>query len=394
MEQTILAAAIKSREAYEELCTAEIQEDLTDKAKVVWAEVVNYYEQDKEATAVDSGILAARIVRTHPKHGESLVAFINEAGDVSVPNLVKEVLEVKLESLSYKMSQALIAGKHDVYDSHLDQYNAIRAGELEADGHKAEVYIDKPIATLVENNSAGNKFYVWPSQLNAYLDGGLLRGHHVVIFAPTDMGKSLFAINMAVGFIKQNLKVMYCGNEDPADAMIMRFLTRITGMTKHEIEHNPERADMLAHKRNYHNLIFVELSPGTEREIEELVVEHEPDVLVVDQIRNLNMGESNKVLQLERAAMMMRRLGKRYNLIPVSLTQAADSATGKVILDRGDIDFSNVGIPGTADLMIGIGADADMELMGDRMLSLVKNKVGGMKEPVRVSFDSKLSKVN
>jgi hypothetical protein len=56
------------------------------------------------------------------------------------------------------------------------------------------------------------------------------------------------------------------------------------------------------------------------------------------------------------------------------VTQAGDSARGKAVLDDGDIDSSNTGIPGAADVLIGIGMTEQLESAGLRMLSLCKNK--------------------
>jgi archaellum biogenesis ATPase FlaH len=393
-EQKIVAAAIQSRQAFDELLDVEIDKDLSDKAAIIWKEVKEYYAHDPEAEKIDTEVLSNRIYRLHEKHKEILKPFFDNVHDVSVPNLMKEVLEQKLDVLAHKMSGALAGQKYDEYEKYVDQFAKLRLGELEVEGKKAEVAIGKSVQEVIKTNSSENRIKIYPKALNDKLDGGALRQNHIVVFAPTDMGKSLFVINMACGFLVQGLKPLYVCNEDPTDAMLMRFMNRLTSMTKPEIEANPDEADRRLAKRNYHNLVFAEASPGTEKEIEELIEEHQPDVLIVDQIRNLNMKESSRVLQLERAAMMMRRFAKQYNMVSVSITQAADSATGKLLLDRGDIDSSNVGIPGTADLMIGIGADADMEVRGDRMLSLVKNKIGrGQKEPVRVMFDNQLSKV-
>ena len=89
---------------------------------------------------------------------------------------------------------------------------------------------------------------------------------------------------------------------------------------------------------------------------------------------------------------MMRNFGKKYNMAAISIAQAADSATGKAILTRGDIDNSNVGIPGTADVLLGIGATEEQELAGIRVFSFVKNKLGD-KRPIQVMFNHKVQRI-
>lgn len=393
MEARILAAAVKSRKAFDDLLEADIDSDLSDLGEIIWKEIREFYGNDPTASQADLAVINSVMERKYPKHAERIKLFLEKGEDVSVTNVVKEVFEVKLDSLRHKMSQALVAGKDDEYLKLRENFDTLKRGELSAEDKGSEIIINKSVKDILEVNSPGNKIRLLPKVLNDATDGGVIRGTHIVVFAPTEMGKSLFNLNMAFGFLKQGLKVMYGCNEDPADMMLQRALYRLSGMTRQEIEKDVDEAERRAIANGYERLIYVDLQPGTEAELKSLIEEYAPDVLIVDQIRNLDMKESNKVLALERSATMMRNFGKYYHLIPVSITQAADSATGKVMLTRGDIDFSNVGIPGTSDLMIGIGADTEMEIRGQRMLSLVKNKVSGNHEPLRVLFDNKLTKV-
>lgn len=393
MEQKLLSAILHNREAFDEVLATEIDKDLSDQADIIWQVAKEYYANDPEANHVDIDIIKNRIGRQHPKHKDMFYTYLDTLPEVSTSNVIKEVLDVKLESLRHKIAQECVAGNDEKIDGLLENYNKLRMGELDAEKRSAEVYVNTTLGSILRESHTDNRIAVLPESLNNQIKGGALPGHHIVVFAPTEMGKSLFGLNMAYGFIKQGKKTLYVGNEDPAIDMIYRFMWRVTGMTDQEIQKDPEKADKILQQKGYENFIFVETEAGTPREIEELIKEYEPDVLIVDQIRNLDVGETNKVLALEKAASTMRRFGKKYGLVSVSLTQAADSATGKTILARGDIDFSNVGIPGTADLLIGVGATEDMEMRGERMLSFVKNKIGGDKNPIRVWFDNKLTKV-
>lgn len=370
----------------------DMEQDFSDKALIIWKEIKEYYGNDPEASVVDIEVMKNVVGRKFPKHADMLLAYFDNIDNVSVPNLMKEVIEVRLEAVRHNLAVELVAGNDERVDTLLDNYNSLRKGELN-EKEQAEVYINPTVSSIISKSSGDNRIAVLPTSINSHLKGGVLRQHHIVVFAPTDMGKSLFGLNMTYGFLKQGLKVLYCGNEDPATDMIARLQWRVTGMTEEDIRKEPEEAQRRLDERHFDKLVFVELAPGTRKEIEDLILEHEPDILMVDQIRNLDMGENNKVLALEKAAAMMRMFGKKYNLVPVSFTQAGDSATGKMLLSRGDIDFSNVGIPGTADLLIGIGATEEMEGKGERMISFVKNKVSGNKQPVKVWFDPYLTKV-
>lgn len=395
MENKVIAACIQSREAFLEVLSTEIDSDFSDMVQVVWEQIKNYYNADPNAELVDKELLTTQITRKNKKHAEMFKNYISSLEEVSTANVLKEAINVKLDAVKHKLAEEFISDRDNYpkIDNLLEQYNKLRIGELDTEENHTEIYQNPSIGDIIESSGADNRIVILPKSLNDQIGGGVLRGHHVVLFAPTDMGKSLFALNMAYGFLKQKLKVIYVGNEDPAADMIRRLVWRITGFTDQELHQKPEEAQDKLDEFEFENFIFVEAAPGTPREIEELVKEYEPDILMVDQIRNLDMGEEHKVLSLEKAASFMRKMGKMYNLVPVSLTQAADSATGKLLLNRGDIDFSNVGIPGTADLLIGIGATEEMEAAGQRMLSFVKNKISGNKMPLKVWFDNLITKV-
>lgn len=387
METKILAAALYSRDAYEELIKYEVKESLSDQGKVLWELFETYYNKDSSADKIDKTLLNSSIDRLYPKHSDMLQTVVNNLEETSEINVVSEVIEQKLETTKALLSQAFSSTKDVKIEPLLEEYSRLVAGELEA-ASSSDIIIAPDLKELMLSRSVENRIRILPEKLNEALEGGALRGHHIVLFSVTDMGKSLMALNMTRGFIEDGLKVLYVGNEDPISDLIERFLVSLTGKNKHTVRKHYEKAQEVAEKKGWHNLVWAELSPGTLGEIRSLIEEHNPDVLVVDQIRNLDTGDKNFVRVLEVAAQSMRNFAKKYNLLSVSVTQAGDSANGKAILNRGDIDNSNVGIPGTADLMLGIGATQDQEFDGIRTLSFPKNKISGSKQPIQVRFNT------
>ena len=77
----------------------------------------------------------------------------------------------------------------------------------------------------------------------------------------------------------------------------------------------------------------------------------------------------------------------------ITVTQAGDSASGKSILDMGDVDSSNTGIPAQADVMVGIGMSDEDEANGRRVISLPKNKPGGNHGTFPVLVDPTKSRI-
>jgi hypothetical protein len=207
------------------------------------------------------------------------------------------------------------------------------------------------------------------------------------------MGKTLVLINMVAGFTKQGLRTLYVGNEDPVADLQMRYINRITGRTKDQVLSDPTGTQAILEKRNYQNVIFAPLAPGTFPKIRRLVEKYKPHVVVLDQLRNLDVDSENRTQALEKAATEARNLAKGMGVLVVSVSQASDSASGKRILTRGDVDSSNVGIPGQADVMIGIGATEEDEQHNRRTFSFPKNKISGKHGGIMVEIIPQLSMV-
>ena len=389
--RNLLGSVLRSREAYERVGRLISDGDLSEQEKLILRHVNEYYSRDPEAKHVDPDLLHNAICRElpNPKHHEQLGGAVRAlyAMDVSPANVVQDFIEVRRQSVGNRLATALASGKsaEDVRPL-LDEYSEW-AARADVDSVEREVAVGKSVKSLVEARTAkGGLVQVAPQALNARLGGGLLPGHHLILFARPEVGKTMFLINALAGFARQGLRVLYVGNEDPLDDIVMRAVTRMADMTRAEVMESPDEAEQRAVENGYEHVVFAGLSPGTPSEIEALVVEHEPRVLIVDQLRNLNVKEDNFVRALEKAAIGVRTIGKRHGVVVLSATQAGDSASGKSVLDMGDVDNSNTGIPAQADVLLGLGMSSEDEARGFRVLSLCKNKPGSNHDffPVKV----------
>jgi KaiC/GvpD/RAD55 family RecA-like ATPase len=389
--RNLLASVLKSRAAYDRVSGLIEDKDLSEQERVVLSAAREFYERDAEAKAVDPGLLSSAIARTlaNPKHREQLAGVVQALWDheVSPANVVLDFIEVRREAAGGRLATALAAGKSAADVAPLVDEYVEWASRTELDAAESSVVQAKSVAELVAERAAqGGLIRVAPASLNERLGGGLLRGHHMIVFARPEVGKTMFLVNATANFAMQGLRVLYVGNEDPQNDIVMRVIGRLTEMTRAEIMEDPAGAEALAFSKGYDKIVFAELAPGTPAEIEALAVEHKPDVIIVDQLRNLNVREDNFVRALEKAASAVRNIGKRQNAVVLSVTQAGDSASGKSVLDMGDVDNSNTGIPAQADVLLGLGMGPEDEARGMRVLSLCKNKPGGNHDffPVRV----------
>jgi KaiC/GvpD/RAD55 family RecA-like ATPase len=210
----------------------------------------------------------------------------------------------------------------------------------------------------------------------------------VTVFARPEAGKTAFALTLATGFAKRGHKVLYVINEDPAPDIMIRAIQMAAGRSREALTADPTGSERAALAAGVGNLYVRELAPGTLAEIDRLVRKYGPAVLVVDQLRNVHGAKTDNFTQkLDQVAQGVRALGKKYGLVTIGVTQAGDSARGKAVLDDGDIDSSNTGIPGAADVLIGIGMTEQLQQSGLRMLSLCKNKANFVHGHFQVRVD-------
>lgn len=366
--------------------------------QILFGTIDSYYQRDTDAGAVNRDILLALVAEQlkNDKHLKDFTEIVDGgiAANVSTSNVDHLVLRAKEKEIGEQLAVAIVNGAE--HSDLLEQYNQIkRTTSLEELNERGlEIYSGINIAELIDTEHTNAEFLkLFPTSLNNRLDGGLKKGNHVVVFGRPESGKSCFVINAACGFARQGYKGLYFINEDRPQDILLRCASNLSGLTKHQIIDDPVNADSQAKLNGFGLIEVISCAPGNLAQIERCIEKYEPDWMVIDQLRNIQVRDDNRVIQLEKAATGIRTLAKKYNVATISVTQAGDSADGKAVLDMGDVDFSNTGIPAQADLMVGIGVTDELEMAGHRYLSLPKNKLGGVHESFPVKIDTLRSRM-
>lgn len=398
-DSKILSASIASREAYEKVARHLTPQDLTPHVAQWWRLIQRWYKADSKASAIDLEILKAKGKRELPeKHVDTLIKVLTDLPEAPSPgNVANEVLDLRRYNLELEVA-GMIAGRedrHKVQEKITQLQELYRATSLK----ESKIIVAGGLDELDDLYTRENLIKFAPAILTERTGGGGLRGHHVLVFARPEMGKSLFVVNLAAGFLKQKLKVLYIGNEDPIKELQYRLRSNLANMSRETIEKYGERGTAEANRRARKygmddRAIMVHLHPGSIAEMDELLDEHRPDVLMIDQIRNIG-GGTELTARLNQVAIEVRSLLGRYNVLGVSTTQAnaPENGSPKIWLRDGDVDSSKTGLPAQVDLMLGIGADEGMLARDERAISLVKNKLSGNHEGFLVHFDRFRSKV-
>lgn len=397
MEKVLLGASLLSRENFQLISEYVAAKKYSRVFQIVFDQVANYYKRDGNVASVDADVLKAMLadVTLNDKHLAEFNQLIDDGRvlAVSEPNIRHLVLEAKKQELGLALAQAIIEEKD--HSEVLENYTKVRGmselGELAEEGVQvldSTNYRD----SLREQADTKDQLVLYPLALSDRIGGGVRPGHHVVVYAPTEAGKSALMLTMAAGFARQGADGLYFVNEDRPQDLLERLVSCLTGRVKDDVRANLDAAFDDAEKRGLNHVRFLSVSPGTPRQIEEYIEKYKPRWIVIDQLRNLAMKSDNRVVQLEAAATAARTLAKKYNIVVISVTQAGDSASGKEVLTTGDVDFSNVGIPAQADLMIGIGVTDALYNQGVRCFSLPKNKLTGEHAHFYVRLRKELSR--
>lgn len=391
LDSQLLSAAIKSRKAYELFAPYFTEDDFTPISKFWFTLVKEWYGVDKQASSIDRLVLSElgkkRI--TNPKHEESLLGFMRELSEPpSADNVVRIALELKRHNAEMELGAALGTGDRKRAAKLLPVVAALQeATDLASLSSQRQtewqdaVSVDK----LFDKVGAENRIPIAPRQLNERAGGGALPGHHIIIFGRPEAGKSLVTINMAYGFTKQKKRGLYAGNEDHIDVMKSRYVSRVTRIPWPECEANKEKCMKLFRARGGEDyLVMSQLKHGTIEALAKKIEQDGPfDFIIVDQIRNISTGgesDGKMTTRLEAVGRDMRDLLLDYQLIGVSVTQANDrtersSQEPPMWLGMGDMDSSRTGLPGTGDLIVGVGVTSDLKARNQRAISLPKNKL-------------------
>lgn len=390
IEKRIVASVIQSRQAYDKIKDIINVNSLTAASVFLLSLVDSFYSRDSSAKKVDKEFLIDRIKNDVPSpQKQNLYSQYAEdcsTLDVSALNVAHLVVEIEGKESAAKLAAMLANSAPSdpaVLDALAKHAELVARNGTDGDsGTDTELLHNVSVEEINRTvSSQEGRIKLISKAVTEALNGGLLPGHHVVIIARPETGKTGLVVTGMRSLVRQKRAGIYFGNEDPIRAVIERTQGCISGMSRLERLKDPEAATAVLEAQGYKYVRFRSITPGSVRELERDIIAGKatgdsPQWIIVDQLRNLQTKAENRTNQLETIATDLRTLAKKHNILCISVTQAGDSADQKLILDMGDIDSSNTGIPAQADVIIGIGVNKEYEQQGLRMISFCKNKTG------------------
>ena len=215
LSNKILAAMCNSRSAFELAYPHLTEKELGLQGEIVAKHIAGYYERDPEAETVDYELLLSSIARTlvNPKHVEQFKLIVERIKELEVSddNVVHHVLDSKRNSVGLDLSAALSMGDKGRIPDLIEQYVSLEEATTIAE--EGVSYHNIKVEDLINNHlSPDEKLMIAPKALNDRLNGGLLPGQHLVVFARPELGKSAMCCTMVWGFLQQNKRVLYLTN--------------------------------------------------------------------------------------------------------------------------------------------------------------------------------------
>ena len=394
LESKLLSAAISNRNHFDKINKYLEKRTLSPFGSMVLGEIKGYYKRDPNARSVDLEVLKPLCEEKEDKDRASLAEYLAMLNDRDEgTNVVHVICEQHKKNLAAQMAVAAGLGEMDKIAKLSRKFQEVDVVSEEEEASR--VFVAPSLVHVASTMSAENLIPIYPKRLNDLLGGGVPRQTQIGIVARPDVGKTTVAMNIAGKAAMSGFRVLYCGNEDPDSKMILRAYTRILGIPEIEVLENPDASYEAAMDRGLENFIFAGMEPGTLEEVTYLVDEHKPDMVVLDQLRNMKtQGSSGNMTEdLNVLSTGTRSLAKSHDLVTVLITQAGDSAHNKLRLEYNDVEYSNTGFAAQLDLMIGVGQNPDLKQFGKVMLSFPKNKLTGPIEPFEANIVYELNLV-
>ena len=232
----------------------------------------------------------------------------------------------------------------------------------------------------VVSNTNRFKFNIETLSRNVY---GIGRGEFGVIAAYSNVGKTALAISLCAapgGFCQQDAKVCYIANEEVAKRTKLRAIQAYTGMTKDEIEFDPQAASAL-YSGIKDRLIFADAQGWDIQMLDAYLGKQKCEVCIIDMADKiaLNTQFNSGHERLRELYYRLRELAKKHDCAVIGISQASAEAEGKTRLTPTMLEGSKVGKIAECDILIGAGKANDAENPDDptRYLTVMKNKISG-----------------
>ena len=380
LDAKVIRSCVDSREAFDKVKDHLNENELSPQAQVWLPMISQWYDQDKLCDSIDQELMLLRGEQELPEqHLDTLLGWFRDLPEVESPaNVVNYVLDLKRYVKGNELCHAIQGRHNEKVDGLLEEYSELRKATTIGRSEIQWAMDNGDMDSLLDRE---NLVKVGPAKLNDRLLGGAVEGDAILIFGRPEAGKTLFTVNMVAGFLKFGHRVLYIGNEENVYKTRKRIVNNLSNRDNDAYASDTEGTIQAAEKNGLNNLFICHMQPGSPAEIEELVKEVQPKIVVVDQIRNLELPKVEKLTdRLGELSTQLRSLAGKHKFIHVAVTQAGDKTERHgqeppMWLTMSDIADNRTSMAAQFDVIIGVGCTEELRRNSTRAISLCKNKL-------------------
>ena len=158
MEKQIISAVIQSKQCYDLVRDCLDPSSFSPESAAILHKVDDFYSTDQKAQYCDLDLIRSNLLSDAPSGAmkDQLSDFLDAVTDcdVSLPNIVRDVLSQRQRACGHKLAQAILTGSDKaVLNDLVNQYSeAINKTDIGLSDD--EEYISPDIASLVNKNTA------------------------------------------------------------------------------------------------------------------------------------------------------------------------------------------------------------------------------------------------
>lgn len=395
MTDALILKALAHRQRYNQLMSHVPQDMLSAESRVMLQWFAVYFQTYPEHEVIQSDALEMlvrlRSANADPASIEVTVHYCRLLATPVDDSALQGVLAT-LTELDFAGRAAGLISEYerggDVDIVHELEVLARTAKRSRSNG-KAADWIDTPVTQILAEveNDVGIKWRRVPllTEHIAALQGGV----SVAVGARPDKGKTSWIADtladwspQCVDFFGEDRPILWLNNEGSGKRIIPRLYQAALGMTLPEIielshqgilEHRYEEA--IGANRQY--IRVKDIHGASMAQIEQIIEDINPCVVVLDMIANVRMGGSktaNKADMVEQTWQYWRELQVMHDFIGIATVQISQEGGNQLYPAYSALKDSKTGIQGATDIILLLGSldRADMQYL--RGLSTPKNK--------------------
>jgi len=347
------------------------------------------YEEDikvDELYSLHTAIFNPALTRAAKEKFSELVEDIKEVVEPS-QEIAKDIMRILSDR---DLAQRIAIEATEIFNGKEGNFNEI---STMIDKHKTNTSEDKnpavtnDVSKVIELLDVTTK---WKFNIPVLKEnvGGIGGGNLMIAFARPETGKTAFWVSLCTapeGFCSQGAKVHAFINEEPAIRTQIRAISAYTGMTRDEILFDRVQAQKIWSEIK-DNISMFDTVDWSMDDIDAHCEKHKPDIVVIDQLDKVNVSGTYARTdeKLRQIYTSVREIAKRRDCAVIAISQASADAHNRNSISFDQMENSKTGKAAEADLIIGIGRNANTDLENNiRTLCISKNKINGYHgEPV------------